>query len=148
MRRSELDPSGVLWTLPAERSKNRRAHAIPLSPTAAATLAGAEHRDGRHHVFGDGTGAFSGFSKAKAALDRRVGFDVDPWSIHDLRRTVATRMADLGVLPHVIEAVLNHVSGHKAGVAGIYNRSTYGVEKRAALELWGAHVAGLTGGEG
>ena len=57
-------------------------------------------------------------------------------------------MADLGVLPHVIEAVLNHVSGHKAGVAGVYNRSTYAGEKRAALEIWGAHVAGLTEGEG
>jgi hypothetical protein len=50
---------------------------------------------------------------------------------------VATRLADLGVLPHVVEAVLNHVSGHKAGVAGVYNRSTYAAEKRGALTLWG-----------
>jgi integrase len=65
------------------------------------------------------------------------------WTLHDLRRTMATRMADLGVQPHVIEAVLNHVSGHKAGVAGVYNRSTYADEKRAALDLWGSYVATL-----
>lgn len=65
---------------------------------------------------------------------------VKDWTLHDLRRTAATRMADLGVQPHVIEAVLNHVSGHKAGVAGIYNRSTYAAEKRAALNLWANHL--------
>ncbi len=56
---------------------------------------------------------------------------------------MATRMAELGVLPHVVEAVLNHVSGHKAGVAGVYNRATYASEKRQALELLNQHVAGL-----
>lgn len=61
--------------------------------------------------------------------------------MHDLRRTCATGMANLGVLPHVIEAVLNHISGHKSGVAGIYNRSTYEPEKRAALDLWANHLA-------
>ena len=69
-----------------------------------------------------------------------------PWRLHDIRRTVATRMADLGVQPHVIEAVLNHISGHKAGVAGVYNRATYAAEKRQALDLWGAHVADLAEG--
>jgi len=67
--------------------------------------------------------------------------------LHDLRRTVATRMADIGVLPHVIEAVLNHISGHKAGVAGVYNRSQYGPEKRQALDLWAAHVEALAAGK-
>ena len=62
------------------------------------------------------------------------------WRHHDLRRTVATRMADLGIEPHVIEAVLNHVSGTKAGVAGVYNRSLYAAEKRAALKVWADHV--------
>jgi len=61
-----------------------------------------------------------------------------------VRRTVATRMAELGVQPHVVEAVLNHVSGHKAGVAGVYNRSSYAVEKRAALDFWGQHIEALT----
>jgi integrase len=60
--------------------------------------------------------------------------------LHDIRRTVATRLAELGVQPHVIEAVLNHVSGHKAGVAGIYNRALYAAEKRQALNLWSEHV--------
>ena len=64
-----------------------------------------------------------------------------PWTLHDLRRTAATRMADLGVMPHVIEAVLNHISGSKSGVAGTYNRSLYEPEKRRALELWAEHVA-------
>ena len=62
------------------------------------------------------------------------------WRHHDLRRTVATRMADLGIEPHVIEAILNHVSGTKAGVAGVYNRSLYAAEKRAALLVWADHV--------
>ena len=66
---------------------------------------------------------------------------VTNWNVHDLRRTVATRMADLGVQPHIIEQVLNHQSGHKRGPAGIYNRSPYEREVKAALALWQDHVA-------
>jgi len=76
-------------------------------------------------------------------LDKRIaaaGSTLAPWRLHDLRRTVATRMCDLGIEPHVVEAVLNHVSGTKAGVAGVYNRSLYAGEKRAALALWADHV--------
>jgi integrase len=99
-------------------------------------------------LFGDGPrsgasndqqGGFQGWSKSKVALDKQAS-TIGPWRLHDVRRTVATRMAELGVQPHVIEAVLNHVSGHKAGVAGIYNRSSYAAEKTAALDLWGKHV--------
>ncbi len=97
---------------------------------------------GRDLVFGEGEGGYSGWSRAKKDLDEVA--KVKPWRLHDLRRTCATGMADLGVQPHVIEAVLNHVSGHKAGVAGIYNRSTYAAEKRAALDLWAAHVQSIT----
>ena len=93
-------------------------------------------------IFGQGEGGFSGYSKAKQTMDAAVGLS-EPWTLHDLRRTMATRMADLGVQPHIIEAILNHVSGHKAGVAGIYNRAGYSAEKRAALELWGAQVQTL-----
>jgi len=71
---------------------------------------------------------------------------VGDWRVHDIRRTVATRMADLGVQPHVIEAVLNHQSGHRAGVAGIYNRSRYEREVRAALALWADHVHSVVTG--
>jgi integrase len=79
----------------------------------------------------------------KQRLDKRIaktGAPLAAWVVHDLRRTAATRMAELGVQPHIVEAVLNHVSGHKAGVAGIYNRATYSHEKRAALNLWAEHV--------
>jgi integrase len=85
---------------------------------------------------------------AKAALDKRLGDRVKPWVLHDLRRTFCTRLADLGVLPHVIEAAVNHQSGHKAGVAGTYNRSPYEREVRAAMALWADHVRTLVeGGE-
>ena len=68
-----------------------------------------------------------------------------PWRLHDLRRTVATGMADLGIAPHIVEAVLNHVSGARAGVAGTYNRAAYAPEKKAALERWALHIEGLVG---
>lgn len=102
----------------------------------------------REHLFGRGRGGFSGWSKAKARLDEQLedmakagkGPRVAPWRIHDLRRTVATGMGELGVQPHVVEAVLNHISGSKAGVAGIYNRATDRKEKAEALALWADHV--------
>ena len=73
--------------------------------------------------------------------------EIAPWRIHDLRRTAATGMADIGIAPHVVEAVLNHVSGSKAGVAGVYNRAAYGPEKRVALERWAAHIKGIVAGK-
>jgi hypothetical protein len=69
-----------------------------------------------------------------------------PRRLHDICRTVAARSAELGIQPHVIEAVLNHASGHKAGVAGVYNRALYAAEKRKALELWSEHVRALAEG--
>jgi integrase len=87
---------------------------------------------------------FLRWADGKAALDARAG--VADWVLHDIRRTVATRMADLGVAPHVIEAILNHQSGHKSGIAGTYNRSSYANETRAALALWADHVTALVSG--
>ena len=69
-----------------------------------------------------------------------------PGRLHDLRRTAVTGMAELGVPPHVVEAAVNHISGHKAGVAGIYNRATYAREKRAALDRWAEHVLAIASG--
>jgi integrase len=135
---SEIDKAEKLIALPSARTKNNRPHDVPLSDAAMAVLDSVIERDGRALVFGRGEGGYSGWSRSKEALDGAA--KVAPWTLHDLRRTAATRMADLGVSPHIIEAILNHVSGHKSGVAGIYNRSTYAAEKRAALELWASHL--------
>lgn len=140
------DPKAARWSIPKERTKNGFPHDVPLSAPALEILESIPKRDGRDLLFGSGKGGFQGWSKAKAALDKRIaqtGAKVRPWRLHDIRRTVATRMADLGTLPHVIEAILNHVSGHKSGVAGIYNRATYAKEKRQALDTWAAYVAKL-----
>jgi integrase len=147
---SEIDLNAAVWRIGADRTKNGLAHDVPLSAPAVAILSALNRREGRDLVFGAGDGPFQGWSNAKGALDARMsaalGHAPEPWRLHDIRRTVATRMADLGVLPHVVEAVLNHVSGHKAGVAGIYNRSSYAAEKHAALTLWGDHVRRLVQG--
>jgi integrase len=100
-------------------------------------------------VFGRDDTGFQGWSKSKERIDARIakaGTPLPGWTPHDLRRTAATRMADLGVGPHIIEAVLNHISGHKAGVAGIYNRASYDREKREALNLWAEHVLSIVEG--
>jgi integrase len=147
MRWDELvDLERGLWTLPAERSKNGRAHTLPLLPMALAIIKAVPRMATRDHLFGVRANGFTPWEDAKAALGARSG--VTGWVLHDIRRTVATRMADLGIAPHVIEQVLNHVSGHKAGVAGIYNRSSYDREVRSALALWHDHVRALIeGGE-
>ena len=134
--------------LPAERTKNARSHVIPLSEVAVGLPPWFRKGD-RKFVFGRDNTGFSGWGKAKEKLDTRVAEAKKPlehWTVHDLRRTVATGMAELGVQPHIIEAVINHVSGHKGGVAGIYNRATYDKEKREALNLWAEHVVTLVGG--
>lgn len=157
MRWSEIDEDKKLWTIPGSRTKNHREHLVPLSESALALIIAPLRRTDRDHVFGDGPRrngdsqrGFSGWSKAKAALDQRILVarqKGDPkaknllWRLHDLRRTCATVMADrLGVSPYLIEAVLNHVSGHKAGVAGVYNRAKYEAEMRRALQSWAEHL--------
>src|SRR5262249_53084621 len=89
-------------------------------------------------VFGFGAGGFSGWSRSKERLDAAVG--IPAWTPHDLRRSAASGMGEAGVLPHIIEAALNHVSGPKGGIAGVYNHAKYEKEMREALALWAAHV--------
>jgi integrase len=141
--------------LPAERTKNSRSHIIPLSEPARAIIAAQPRRaigDGkaRELVFGFGEGAFAGWGKCRQRLNERIaaasGKALPHWTPHDLRRTAATMMAELGVQPHVIEAVLNHVSGHRAGVAGIYNRASYEREKTVALDLLAEHLIAIVKG--
>jgi integrase len=145
MRFSEL---GVpeQWTLPSERSKNRRAHTLPLVPTAIDIINGAPRVVGRDHLFGVRANGFANWGEGKKALDERSG--VRGWSVHDLRRSVATKMAeDCKVLPHLVEQILNHTSGHKAGVAGTYNLAVYASQVHEALLMWEAHVLGLVAGK-
>jgi integrase len=145
---SELDLERGTWTIPAARAKNHRGHTLPLPQMVLDIIATVSCMVGRDQLFGARSArGFTGWgAKDESAL--RAAAEVSDWSLHDLRRTCATKMADLGVQPHIIEAVLNHVSGHKGGVAGIYNRSSYEREVRAALMLWADHVRALVeGGE-
>jgi integrase len=129
---------GPEFRLPKARAKNNRAHTVPLAPAALALL--PSERKAKGLVFG----TVSGFSRHKQDLDERSG--TSGWVVHDLRRTAASMMAEhLKIAPHVIEAALNHQSGTKAGVAGIYNRATYAGEVKEALERWAEWVAALVG---
>ena len=138
-----ISSSGT-WTLPAGRSKNDRAHTLPLLPAMLAIIKDVPRMASRDQLFGQRANGFTAWSRGKAVLDARSG--VKNWTTHDIRRSVATRMADLGIVPHVIEQILNHQSGHKSGVAGIYNRSSYEREVRAALALWHDHIRTLVEG--
>jgi integrase len=135
----EIETDKALWTLPAARSKNGRQHEVPLSKQVLALIVAQreeEERAKRPYLFGrGGLTPFSGYSRAKARLDGMLP-GMPAWTLHDVRRSVVTHMAEIGIDPHVIEATINHVSGHKAGVAGIYNRATYREQKRAALQRW------------
>jgi integrase len=146
MRWGELDLAGGTWTLPKERSKNGRSHTVAL-PKPALAIITTVPRSEREHLFGiRAGGGFTGWSNAKADLDRRLAGAVEPWRLHDVRRSVATKMADIGVEPHHIEATLNHHSGHRRGVAGVYNRSPYERAVKAALARWAEHVLALVEG--
>jgi integrase len=135
LRWSEIDLRRGVISLPGERTKNGRPHEIPMAATVRSLLKAQPRSDGRELVFGEGAGPFSGLSRCKTALDQdiarlRGGKPLPDWVHHDLRRSAATGMAEIGIQPHIIEAVLNHVSGHKGGIAGIYNRAQYGLRKR------------------
>ncbi len=136
-RWDEFDLPGRLWILPAARAKNDQVHMIPLSD-AALDIVKKLPQQGRESLLfpaanGSGNSA-SGISRLKRRLDIALG--TDDWVIHDLRRTVATGLQRLGTRFEVTEAILNHVSGAKGGVAGIYQRHSWAEEKREALQLW------------
>ena len=158
MMRGELSEDGAIWTVPGARRKNGRQHMVYLPPLAREIIAAVPRVEGKAGYLFTTTGKspVSGWSKIKRRLDTAMlalaraerGADaaVREWRLHDLRRTCATGMAELGIPPHIIEVALNHVSGHKAGVAGIYNRAEHSAERKAALELWAAHVEALVTG--
>jgi integrase len=144
MERRELDISNRLWKLPRGRVKNDNGHEVPLTVEALEVIASVPRIEGQQLIFSTtGKTAVSGFSKAKIEIDEAAG--VEDWTLHDLRRTMASGMARLGVNLPVIEKILNHSSGSFRGVVGVYQRHSFADEKRAALDLWGAHVARLVG---
>jgi integrase len=149
MRWSELDLDAGIWFLPGARTKNHRDHRVPLSPQAVALLdrlgiaaikAGRGYEDGDLVFSTTGYSSPSGFSRAKNALDTRMkailGARFKDWRIHDLRRTCATGMENLGVDTRVVETALNHVSGTKAGIVGVYQRSDHRDAVAAAFRAW------------
>lgn len=154
-----------MWQIPATRTKNRRPHVVPLPLLARDLIANVRSMSGKRGLVFTTTGEtpVSGWSKVKRRLDEamleaaRKEFaaarrdpseaKIAPWRLHDLRRTAVTGMAELGVRPDVIEKVVNHVSGYRGGVAGVYNRSELMAERRTALERWAAHVQGTAAGK-
>lgn len=156
-RADELNDEKQLWALPGGRTKNGLAHDVHLTCLASELFRDAAKAvSSGDALFGTGENGFSGWSKAKAALDKRINEararagilkPMPAWVLHDLRRSSATGMARLGVAPHVIDAVLNHISGYRAGVTGVYLRDNYSRERRVAMDLWGAHVETLLSGK-
>jgi integrase len=144
---NEIAPDQSTWTIPASRAKNGVAHFVPLSAQAQAILRAALQieqdaaANKQELVFPGQRGPFKGFSKAKGSLDKAS--DVKVWRLHDLRRTLATGLQSLGVRLEVTEAVLNHISGSRAGIVGVYQRHEWADEKRAALAAWGAHIEAI-----
>jgi integrase len=156
---NEIDDGGI-WMIPATKTKNGLTHLVPLPPAVIELLKTlprlSRDKGEADYVFSPGVRPPSGFSRAKERLDaailaklRETDLQAEPikgWRIHDLRHAVSTGMAALRILPHVREAVLNHVSGFKAGVAGTYDHHEYLDEKRDALEAWAEHVEVLATG--
>jgi integrase len=152
---TEREIAGDNWHLPATRTKNARAHDVPLSEAAQAVLAGVKRISGsKRYIFTtNGEAPVSGFDRAATRLRSRVEkiaaeergepVTVPLWTFHDMRRTCASGMARLGIPVAVTEAVLNHVSGSTSGIVAVYQRHDYASEKRAALEAWARYVLAL-----
>lgn len=146
MRWSEVDLEAKIWVIPAERSKNGKPHVVPLSPYALKILAEVPQFLDCDYVFTTTRrSAVSGFSKALRRVHEQS--ETSDWHMHDLRRTAASGMARAGIAPHVVEKVLNHISGTISGVAAVYNRYGYDAERRDALDKWGAFLDRLGAAE-
>jgi integrase len=138
MTRQEVTADGI-WTIPANRHKSKRAHHVPLSDTARSILSERPPHPILYFASGVGT-AFSAFAKEKARLNDALG-PMEPWTLHDLRRTAKTIMISTGVRPDITERVLGH---RISGVEGVYDQHHYFEEKRDALERLALAVSGIT----
>ncbi|PIP91534.1 MAG: hypothetical protein COW79_01905 [Bdellovibrionales bacterium CG22_combo_CG10-13_8_21_14_all_38_13] len=140
MEWSEVDFKRKLWSIPKEKTKNGRSNEVPLSEEAITILKSAP-KLGNYIFTASGKRPFENFTRGKNSLDEKL--NIDSWTIHDIRRTVASGMAALNTPPHIVEKILNHSSGRISGVAAIYNRYEYSSEKREALEKWENHIKGI-----
>jgi len=144
MRWSELDLEKRLWTLPSHRAKNGRQHTVPITDEMLEVLRKVPRFLNSDFVFTTtGKSPVSGFGRLKVRLDKAMPDGTEPWINHDLRRTMSTNMAQLGVPQPVTEALLNHKTGVVSGVAAIYNVYSYADEKREALSAWSKYVTKL-----
>lgn len=155
---TDREVSGDLWHLTADRTKNGRAHDVPLSEAARDVLGAVERVKGdAGYVFTTtGESALQGYHKGRNHIAKRMAeiasdetgepVEIPHWTFHDLRRTAATGMARLGIPVRVTEAVLNHVSGTAGGIVSVYQRHDYADEKRAALDAWARFVGDLVQG--
>ena len=141
---AELDLPAREWRLSASRTKNKHSHIVPLSDMALGIIDEAlADADDPQRLF-----AIPAKVVPELVAKARAEIGIDKWVPHDLRRTVLTRMAELGVEPIVLGHVANHVGTTKAGVTlGVYVKHTYSSEKRHALDLWADRLAAIVSGE-
>ena len=162
---SKGNPKEACWTIPGRRTKNGNKHEVQLSDAALDVLGEIpllNHNSGLLFSTNDRT-PISGFSNAKKKIDRLMldiareetealgqspdKVQIEPWRLHDLRRTVATGLQEIGIDMPVTEKILNHSSGSFGGIAGVYQRYKYEDERRAALQAWGRRVLAIAGEE-
>jgi integrase len=157
MRWPEISPDQSLWTLPGSRMKNGKPHDVHLSEPARGVLRGLPRIEGQDLVFSTtGETAVSGFSKAKAALDAAIvraraekaaqkckPAKLEPWRLHDVRRTGVTTLARLSFDSIVVDKILAHQPAKLKGVASVYQRHSFTRERAAALDAWAAHILGI-----
>lgn len=151
MQWSEIRQTDYEWHLPEKRTKNGRAHVVPLSSSTVAELnriGGADWPSQGYVITSNGQAPFSGYSKKKASFDQEMadqGNPVADWRLHDLRRTCATGLQKLGVRIEITEAILNHASGVMSGIAKVYQRYDWKEEKREALQQWDDYLCTIIG---
>jgi integrase len=152
MQWAEIDTAGQRWLLPAARSKNHRPVVTPFPDLAWSLVELQRGVGGDKAIFSQSLSGFSGWSGCKSRLDKTISSnrlargqteEMPGWRLHDLRRTIATRLSEMGTAPHIVAELLGHVGHHKSGVAGVYNRARYDRDKLDALISWERRLLGL-----
>jgi integrase len=142
MDTSELDLTKQVWTIPPERSKNKHSHTVPLSNMAIELI-----EEARSTALGTRLLNLTA-GQIDQTVKRNTTLPVKDWRPHDLRRTVASHMGELGFSPLVIGHVLNHRGTTKSGVTlSVYNHYDYAQEKRQALDTWAKRLGGIVAGD-